>query len=260
MLRSRLLQESGLALLVHPVLVALVLLLTWEDIPHAVALGWGIAVVLATVFRGGWLRTVERRHLADDEVRLGVRVTVCLLGLCWGVGAALVLREATFTDVALVLVVLAGIIAGSLTTLGADPPTFYGFLTTITVPLFIGLLATGHDRLHLVTATIVAFYAGALTLVFRRTHEALLEQLRMTVLLASSEEAAKRAEVVMRDARDLAERTARARSAFLANMSHEIRTPMNAGSWSWSSTPSCPPSSGAPSSSCALRPRRCSRS
>ncbi len=228
MLRSRLLQESGLALLVHPVLVALVLLLTWEDIPHAVALGWGIAVVLATVFRGGWLRTVERRHLADDEVRLGVRVTVCLLGLCWGVGAALVLREATFTDVALVLVVLAGIIAGSLTTLGADPPTFYGFLTTITVPLFIGLLATGHDRLHLVTATIVAFYAGALTLVFRRTHEALLEQLRMTVLLASSEEAAKRAEVVMRDARDLAERTARARSAFLANMSHEIRTPMNA--------------------------------
>ncbi|HEY6091532.1 MAG TPA: response regulator, partial [Gemmatimonadales bacterium] len=46
--------------------------------------------------------------------------------------------------------------------------------------------------------------------------------------LALSEEAAKRAEAVMRDARDLAERTARARSAFLANMSHEIRTPMNA--------------------------------
>jgi CheY-like chemotaxis protein len=43
-----------------------------------------------------------------------------------------------------------------------------------------------------------------------------------------SEEAAKRAEAVMREARDLAERTARARSAFLANMSHEIRTPMNA--------------------------------
>ncbi|MEO8200631.1 MAG: PAS domain S-box protein [Gemmatimonadota bacterium] len=36
------------------------------------------------------------------------------------------------------------------------------------------------------------------------------------------------AEQVMRDARDLAERTAQARSMFLANMSHEIRTPMNA--------------------------------
>jgi len=38
----------------------------------------------------------------------------------------------------------------------------------------------------------------------------------------------KRAEATMREARDLAERVARARSAFLANMSHEIRTPMNA--------------------------------
>src|SRR3989454_9263431 len=49
-----------------------------------------------------------------------------------------------------------------------------------------------------------------------------------TTLFRSSEEAAKRAEVVMRDARDLAQRTAQARAAFLANMSHEIRTPMNA--------------------------------
>src|SRR2546422_11016455 len=38
----------------------------------------------------------------------------------------------------------------------------------------------------------------------------------------------KAAEAAMREARDLAERVARARSAFLANMSHEIRTPMTA--------------------------------
>jgi len=208
--------------------MALVVLLTWEHISHTIALAWGLAVVLATAFRGGWLSTVERRRLTDAQVRLGVRVTVSLLGLCWGVGAGLGLRDATITDLALGLVVLAGIIAGSTATLGADPPSFFGFLGAITLPVFIGLLATGQDRLHLITATIVAFYAGVLTIVFRRTHAALLEQLRMTSLIASSEEAAKRAEVVMRDARDLAQRTAQARSAFLANMSHEIRTPMNA--------------------------------
>src|SRR5207249_4337601 len=228
MLQACLLHESGLVLFGHPVVLALVLVLTWTDIPHPVLLGWGLAVLLATAFRWGWLRTVPRRHLSDADIRLGVRVTVGLLGLCWGVGAALVVRHASVTDVALVMVVLAGILAASLSTLGADPPTFFAFLGTIVLPLFVGVLASGHDRLHLVTAVIVAFYAGVLTRVFQRAHAALLEHVQLTARLAVSEEAAKRAEEVMRQARDLAQRTAQARAAFLANMSHEIRTPMNA--------------------------------
>jgi len=228
MLQSRLLLDSGLALFGHPVLMGLVLVLTWPDIPHLVLEGWGIAVLLATLLRSTWLRTASQRGLSGEEVRFGVRMTVGLLGLCWGVGGAMVLRHASITDVALVLVVLAGIIAGSLSTLAADPASFFGFLATITLPLFIGLLATGQDRIHLATAVIVVFYSAVLTIVFRRAHAALVEQLRVTALLAESEGAAKRAEIVMRDARDLAERTAQARAAFLANMSHEIRTPMNA--------------------------------
>ena len=227
-LQARLLHESGFALFGHPVVMALVLLLTWGDVPHTVLLGWGLAVLLATAFRWGWLRTVPRRRLSDADIRLGVRVTVGLLGICWGVGAALVVRHATFTDLALVMVVLAGILAASLSTLGADPPSFFAFLGAIVLPLFVGVLANGHDRLHLVTATIAAFYAGVLARVFRRAHVALLEHLQVTARLAVSEEAAKRAEEVMRQARDLAQRTAQARAAFLANMSHEIRTPMNA--------------------------------
>ena len=172
MLQARLLHESGLVLFGHPVVLGLVLLLTWSDIPHTVLLGWGLAVLLATAFRWGWLRTVPRRHLSDADIRLGVRVTVGLLGLCWGVGAALVVRHASVTDVALVMVVLAGILAASLSTLGADPPTFFAFLGTIVLPLFVGVLASGHDRLHLVTAVIVAFYAGVLTRVFLRAHAA----------------------------------------------------------------------------------------
>jgi len=65
-------------------------------------------------------------------------------------------------------------------------------------------------------------------LVARRAHLTLVDHLQVTARLAVSEGAAKQAEAVMREARDLAERVARARSAFLANMSHEIRTPMNA--------------------------------
>jgi len=220
--------SSGVALIGHPLLMLLVLLLTWDDVPHAVAVGWGIAVTLATGLRAVWIASVPRRDLSDAQIRLGVRVTVVLLGLCWGMGAGVALRYLPFTNIALVLAVLAGIIAASLATLAADPASFYAFLTAVTAPTFFAVLANGQDRLHLLTAAIVVFYALSLVIVFQRAHEALLEHLHNTALLVSSEEAARLAEQAMRDARDLAERTATARSAFLANMSHEIRTPMNA--------------------------------
>src|SRR6185437_11213534 len=89
----------------------------------------------------------------------------------------------------------------------------------------LGLSDRSHD---LAAAVVVAVFALGMAIVARRAHITLVEHLRITARLAMSEEAATRAAAVMREARDLAERTARARSAFLANMSHEIRTPMNA--------------------------------
>lgn len=228
LLQSQLLHESGLVLAGHPILMALVVFLTWDSVPHVVALWWGVAVLLATVFRGGWLRTLSSRILTDRDIRHGVRLTVVTLGLCWGIGAALMLQYVPFADAAFLLVVLAGILAASVSTLAADEPSFFGFLASVVLPLFGGLLASELDRLHVVTAALVAIYGATLGFVFRRTHVVLVEHLRTTALLAMSEEAAQHAAAVMRDARDLAERTARARASFLANMSHEIRTPMNA--------------------------------
>src|SRR5256885_548262 len=98
-------------------------------------------------------------------------------------------------------------------------------------PILIGVisaLASPDEPHHVAASVVVALSTLVTAIVARRAHRALLDHLQVTARLAVSEEAAKRAEAVMRDARDLAERTARARSAFLANMSHEIRTPMNA--------------------------------
>ncbi|HEX4600879.1 MAG TPA: ATP-binding protein, partial [Gemmatimonadales bacterium] len=344
-LRARLLRESGLALFGHPVLIALIAALAWSDAPHSVLLGWAVAVVLATVIRAIWLRLVMGRSLTDRALRQGVRLTVLLLGLAWGVGAAVVVRLMPIEDVALVLVVLAGIVAGALTTLTADPPSFYALLGSMVVPLFASLIASAHERVYLVSAAVTALFAVAMGLVYWKAHIALLEHLAVMGRLALSDATAKRerafldsvfqsvpdailvvdregrmraanpgfatlfgysvaevvgqrigealvppqardahldlvrrvnagetvvaeverrrkdgqmvtvqlaaapvvghpggarllvytdltarkrAEEAMRQARDLAERTGRARAAFLANMSHEIRTPMNA--------------------------------
>src|SRR6266576_3726903 len=89
-------------------------------------------------------------------------------------------------------------------------------------------VATSDQSHHQAAAVVVGLFTLVMVLVARRAHQTLVDHLEVTARLAVSEEAAKRAEAVMREARDLAERVARARSAFLANMSHEIRTPMNA--------------------------------
>ena len=228
LLQERLVHESGLVILAHPLLIGLVAVLAWSDVPHDLMLGWVIAVVAATLLRGIWLMIVKRREMSDDGLRNGIRLTVTLLGLAWGGGAALVLPLVAFPTAALILVIFAGIISSALTTLTADPLTFRSFLASMTLPVAFALATSEREPLHPATSMIVALFTIVMVVVARRAHSTLVEHLRAITRLALSEEAAKRAESVMRDARDLAERTARARSAFLANMSHEIRTPMNA--------------------------------
>ena len=227
LLRERLVRESRLGVWVHPVLIAVIVALAWPDAPHDLLLGWASAVVFTALLRGAWLFIASRRPLTERVVRNGVRATVTLLAITWGVGGALVLPIVPFETTALLLVVLAGLIASALTTLAADPLSVRGFLAGIALPVFVAL-ATSDQAHHLAAAIVVALFTLGMAIVARRAHLTLVDHLHVTARLAVSEEAAKRAEAVMREARDLAERVARARSAFLANMSHEIRTPMNA--------------------------------
>ena len=227
LLQARLVRESGLGVFAHPILISIIAAIAWADAPHDLLIGWVSAVAGAALLRGAWLFIAPRRGVSDRGIRNGVRATVTLLAIAWGVGGSVVLPIVPFEDAALILVVLAGIIASALTTLAADPLSIRGFVAGITLPVFVSL-ATSEQSLHLAAATVVGLFTIVMVLVARRAHMTLVEHLEVTARLAVSEEAAKRAEAVMREARDLAERVARARSAFLANMSHEIRTPMNA--------------------------------
>src|SRR6266852_5013294 len=227
LLQERLVRESTLGVWVHPILIAVVVALAWPDAPHDLLLGWAGAVVFTTLLRGAWIYVASSRPLTERAVASGVRVTVTLLAITWGVGGAVVLPIVPFETTALILVILAGLIASALTTLAADPLSIRGFLAGIALPVFVSL-ATSDQPHHQAAAIVVAVFTLGMAVVARRAHLTLVDHLQVTARLAVSEEAAKQAESVMREARDLAERVARARSAFLANMSHEIRTPMNA--------------------------------
>ncbi|HVH68752.1 MAG TPA: response regulator [Gemmatimonadales bacterium] len=341
---GQLLRGGPLAEAVHVVLVLVVAALVWNSLPLARTVGWVGAVAAAAGLRTWWRLGLGRRAATSDEALRGVRLTVAGVGVAWGFGAAAAIPELGLDQAALILVVLAGIVAGATGTLVGDRRSFRYLLVTVLAPLPIGILLQGHSRPHLIATLLVVLFGLSMDRVHRRAWRTFVERVGAAVLLeASTEEVArqnafldaliastpvaiavlderrgirsvnpafealfgysaaeamgaridelivpealraestdleararrgevvrveverarkdgsrvqvrlsaaqvrattgglvalyedisdrKAAERAMREARDLAERVAGARSAFLANMSHEIRTPMNA--------------------------------
>src|SRR2546430_240337 len=330
---------------VHIVLVTVVAAVVWNSQPVGLTLGWVGAVAAAAGLRSWWRLRATKRALSAEEALRGVRLTVAGVGLAWGFGAAAAIPALGLDEAALILVVLAGLVAGATGTLVGDRRSFLYLLLTVLSPLPIGILLQGHSRQHVMAIVLIAMFAWGMDRVHRRAHRTFAERVRAAALLErSTQELArqhayldaliastpvaiavlddqravrsvnaafeglfgyaaaevvgagidglivpeslrpessdletrvrrgetvrvevermrkdgrriqvrlsaaavkaaadgalvalyediserKAAEAAMREARDLAERVARARSAFLANMSHEIRTPMNA--------------------------------
>ncbi len=341
----QLLAGGSLAEALHVVLVLVVAALVWDSLPLAVTIGWVGAVAAAAALRTWWRLGLSQRTASPEEALRGVRLTVAGVGLAWGFGAAAAIPALGLDDAGLILVVLAGIVAGATGTLVGDRRSFLYLLLTVLTPVPVGILLNGHARPHLLAVALIAMFAWGMDRVHRRAHRTFAERVRATALLErSTQELArqhayldaliastpvaiavlddqrsvrsvnaafealfgysaaevvgagidglivpealraessdletrvrrgetvrvevermrkdgrriqvrlsaaavkaaadgalvalyediserKAAEAAMREARDLAERVARARSAFLANMSHEIRTPMNA--------------------------------
>ena len=342
---SQLLAGGPLAEALHVVLIVVVTALVWNTLPFDLTIGWVGAVAAAAGLRTWWRLRVGRRMSSPEEALRTVRLTVAGVGLAWGFGAAAAIPALPLDEGALVLVVLAGIVAGATSSLVGDPPSFRYLLITVLGPLPVGILVQGHARPQLIAIVLIALFAWGMDRVHARAHRTFAERVRAAALLElTSQELArqhayldtllqsvpvaiavidrarrirnlnrqftvlfgyesneavgrpldelvvpenqraasremeqrvwqgetvtadterlhrdgrlipvrlsaayaqdatgevvivryeditqrKRAEATIREARDVAERAAHARSAFLANMSHEIRTPMNA--------------------------------
>src|SRR6266540_6051054 len=179
LLQERLVRESRLGVWVHPALIVVIVALAWPDAPHELLLGWAGAVAVAALLRGAWLFICSRRRLTERAVRNGVRATVTLLAITWGVGGALVLPIVPFETTALLLVVLAGLIASALTTLAADPLSIRGYIAGIALPVLVSL-ATSEQGHHLAAAIVVAVFTLGMAIVARRAHITLVDHLRVS--------------------------------------------------------------------------------
>src|SRR5438445_49799 len=172
-----------------PLLVVVVAALVWNSLPLALTAGWVGAVTAAAALRTWWRLGLSRRTASPEEALRGVRLTVAGVGLAWGFGAAAAIPALGLDQAALILVVLAGIVAGATGTLVGDRRSFRYLLLTALAPLPIGILLHGHSRVHLIATLLIVLFVGGMDRVHRRAYRTFVERVRAAVLLPSSTQA-----------------------------------------------------------------------
>ncbi len=210
-------------------LAILFLWLMWDAVPHTSLLVWiAVAYVLYAVDTLGWLLNRHRLNTVQECRRWHRIFTLFTLagGLVWG-GTALWLFPQDAEHQAMLVMIILGLSAASVTTNPSYPSSFYIYALSVALPL-VFRFALDDSRPHWVMACIMALYlavvlsAGrdlgkAFRAALRQRHEndALVEQL--TIQKTYSENMRQKAELASRE-----------KSRFLAAASHDLRQPLQA--------------------------------
>ena len=185
-LAERLATESVVAESTHVVIGLAVATVLWRVLPHHLLLPW-----IGGVFAITFARFLIRQHVARDRttarVPLALRTVIILSGLAWGGGAFVFATRIPLVELALVMVVFCGLCAGATTTLLADPPSYYGFLAAILVPLAAGLIIDDNRPDYGSAAVLVALFGMLMAVSYRRAHLTLLNYVEASHALAQSE-------------------------------------------------------------------------
>jgi hypothetical protein len=185
--RNRPASDSLLALLGNGTLLVLAVIMFRDDVPGMRIWWWATAVATTVLVRAAWRLKAPKLDISDARFLLGMRVTVGLNGLAWGVGAALLMPWMRDWELAVFVAGLAGVIASAMHTLAADVPSFRNFTLGITAPLALGIMLSSQDQQHLVLATLTVPFALAMLFVHRQVNRGLLQHLRIVDRLSASE-------------------------------------------------------------------------
>jgi two-component system sensor histidine kinase/response regulator len=185
-----LLPRGATAEFTHIALAALLVILAWPVAPRRLLLGWAGIVAVASALRY-WSRIrLARLARGPEGIFANVRVSVALSGLLWAAGALLFATHLPFRDLAILMVIFAGLVAGAMTVLAADPVSFYAYLVAMMVSLAGAVVINGRDRSHLLTVLSIAVFAIAMAHLFRRSYKELRRHfLTMKQLEVSQSEA-----------------------------------------------------------------------
>jgi signal transduction histidine kinase/HPt (histidine-containing phosphotransfer) domain-containing protein len=148
-------------------------------------------------------------------------------GASWGVGAVVWFQPHTFPAEAFLTLAFLGMTCAEFIARSAHRPAYVVHATLSLGPLAMMLAAQG-STYALMSSVLVLFFGGVLYSYCDEMAKILDESIRLRRENSGLVVKLSREKVEIEKARDLAEASARAKSAFIANISHEIRTPLNA--------------------------------
>src|SRR5204862_8331138 len=106
------------------------------------------------------------------------RTTMTALGLAWGLGTAVAAQYVPLLTVVLILMGLAGLLAGAVATLVADRWAFKLFLGAMLCPALAGILLLEHRRLENATLVLILAFAGFMWRAHERAYGTLAQGFR----------------------------------------------------------------------------------
>jgi len=136
--------------------------------------GWGAAIGAAALWRAVCRRRLQVLQPAPAELRCLVRWNMVVLGLAWGVGAALIVPGLPAGEMGWILVAFGGLVTGSVLTLVADRPAFLLYIGCLLAPLVTGIAARvateEQQRDDLTALLLITLFAAFTAQHHRRAH------------------------------------------------------------------------------------------
>jgi signal transduction histidine kinase len=184
---------------------------------------WMTPLFVVAILRSFWLRDLRRHPLDEELLARFLRkmfFTALITGTVWGGLGIILYTTSTLPTQLLLLVVITGLVAGAVSSLGSNMGIFLAF----SVPMFlphIAALALFRDQHLFILAVLTLAFLLSMTFVARNTNRAIHNAIRLRF---ENEELAEERDRQRR----LAEEASADKSRFLAAASHDLRQPLHA--------------------------------
>ncbi|HEY5994303.1 MAG TPA: hybrid sensor histidine kinase/response regulator [Gallionellaceae bacterium] len=201
----------------------------WDAVPHAALLAWiAAAYALYAADMLGWLLNRHKLYTVQECRRWHIAFTLFTLagGLVWG-STALWMFPLDAEHQALLVMVILGLSAASVTTNPSYPSSFYIYALSVALPL-VFRFALGDSRGHWVMACILLLYLAVVLSAGRDLGKAFRAALRQRHENDALVEQLTRQKAYSENLRQQAEMASSEKSRFLAAASHDLRQPLQA--------------------------------